>query len=106
MLRVLLSALRTFEWQRFSLVMFAIPNKFIIAPVTGPIISLGLLMKLGWIFSREDGVLMLVKEGHSFPIGFRKNSIVAHGTISLLQDVADPVQDVNRSISAIRLTGL
>ena len=83
-----------------------IPNKFIIAPVTGPIISLGLLMKLGWIFSREDGVLMLVKEGHSFPIEFRKNSIVAHGTISLLQDVADPVQDVNRSISAIRLTGL
>ena len=40
------------------------------------------------------------------PIEFRKNSIVAHGAISLLQDVADPVQDVNRSISAIRLTGL
>ena len=83
-----------------------IRDKFIIAPVTGPIISLGLLMKLGWNFSREDGCLMLVKEGHSFPIEFRKNSIVAHGAISLLQDVADPVQDVNRSISAIRLTGL
>lgn len=86
-----------------------IRDKFIIAPVTGPIISLGLLMKLGWNFSREDGCLMLVKEGHSFPIEFRKNSIVAHGTISLLQDVADPVHDVSgnkKFISAIRLTAL
>ena len=83
-----------------------IRDKFIIAPVTGPIICLGLLMKLGWNFSREDGGLMLVKEGHSFPIKFRKNSFIAHGTISLLQDAADPVQDVNRSISTIRLTGL
>eukprot|EP00434_Breviolum_minutum_P037111 symbB.v1.2.032893.t1/scaffold4013.1/size46388/4 len=86
-----------------------IRDKFIIAPVTGPIISLGLLMKLGWNFSREDGCLMLVKEGHSFPIEFRKNSIVAHGTISLLQDVANPVHDVSgnkKFISAIRLTAL
>ena len=83
-----------------------IRDRFIIAPVTGPIISLGLLLKLGWDFARQDGCLMLVKEGHSFPIEFRKNSIVAHGTISLLQEVTDSVQDVNRSISAIRLTGL
>ncbi len=40
-------------------------------------------MKLGWNFSRGDGVLMLVKEGHSFPIEFRKNGESGGGTLAI-----------------------
>ena len=88
----------------------SIRDHFIIAPVTGPIISLGHLMKLGWIFERFDGDLFLVKGDHSIPVEFRKNSIVAHGTISMLTSVSTE-ESVNASpqpcqVSTIRLTTL
>ena len=88
----------------------SIRDHFIIAPVTGPIISLGHLMKLGWIFERFNGDLFLVKGDHSIPVEFRKNSIVAHGTISMLTSVSTD-DSVNASpqpcqVSTIRLTTL
>lgn len=63
-------------------------DHFIIAPVTVPIISFGHLMKLGWIFERFNGDLFLVKGDRSIPVEFRKNSMVAHSTISMLTSVS------------------
>lgn len=88
----------------------SIRDHFIIALVAGPIISLGHLMKLGWIFERFNGDLFLVKGGHSIPVEFRKNSIVANGTISMLTSVSTD-HSVNASpqpcqVSTIRLTTL
>ena len=88
----------------------SIRDHFIIAPVTGLIISPGHLMKLGWSFERFNGDLFLVKGDHSIPVEFRKNSIVAHGTISMLTSVSTD-DLVNASpqpcqVSIVRLTTL
>ncbi len=45
-------------------------------------------MKHEWIFERFNDDLYIVKGEHSIPVEFRKNSIVAHGTISMLISVS------------------
>ncbi len=53
-----------------------IGEQFIVAPVTGPIVCLVKLLKAGLEFQRIDGVLLyLCKDGHGFPVYYRKNSL-------------------------------
>ena len=59
-----------------------IREQFIVAPVTGPIVCLVKLLKAGWEFQRVDGVLHVCKDGHGFPLCYRKNSLYAEGVIS------------------------
>ena len=98
-----------------------IREQFIVAPVTGPIVCLVRLLKAGWEFCKVDDVLHLCRDGHGFPVYFRKNSMYTQGVISKVTEVelnAAIVQNskvtevelnaasVQNSISAIRLTAL
>ena len=84
-----------------------IKEQFIVAPVTGPIVCLVKLLKAGWDFQRVDGVLHLCKDGHGFPLYYRKNSLYTQGVISKVSEVeTNDKAVVVESVNAIRLTGL
>ena len=84
-----------------------IKEQFIVAPVTGPIVCLVKLLKAGWDFQRVDGVLHLCKDGHGFPLYYRKNSLYTEGVISKVSELGTiDRSDVVNSVNAIRLTGL
>ena len=84
-----------------------IKEQFIVAPVTGPIVCLVKLLKAGWDFQRVDGVLHLCKDGHGFPLYYRKNSLYTEGVISKVSELGTiDRSDVVNSVDAIRLTGL
>ena len=83
-----------------------IKEQFIVAPVTGPIVCLVKLLKAGWDFQRVDGVLHLCKDGHGFPLYYRKNSLYTQGVISKVSEVdTSDKAVVVESVNAIRLTG-
>ena len=84
-----------------------IKEQFIVAPVTGPIVCLVKLLKAGWDFQRVDGVLHLCKDGHGFPLYYRKNSLYTEGVISKVSELGTNDKTVVvESVNAIRLTGL
>ena len=67
---------------RFGSVVFR--ERFIIAAVTSPLISMGRLLKDGWGLHTEAGNMTLVRNGRSFPVHFRRNSICAYGNIRMV----------------------
>ena len=84
-----------------------IKEQFIVAPVTGPIVCLVKLRKAGWDFQRVDGVLHLCKDGHGFPLYYRKNSLYTEGVISKVSELGTSDKSVVvEAVNAIRLTGL
>ena len=65
------------------------------------------LLKAGWDFQRVDGVLHLCKDGHGFPLYYRKNSLYTEGVISKVSELGTSGKSVVvESVNAIRLTGL
>ena len=66
------------------------------------------LLKSGWEFLTIDGVLHLCKDGHGFPVYFRKNSMYTQGIISKVSELGVDEHNVgsSSSINAIRLTSL
>ena len=74
--------------------------------VTGPIVCLVKLLKAGWEFQRVDGVLHLCKDGHGFPLYYRKNSLYAEGVISKVSQVPSDGSTSSGAVRAIRLKAL
>ncbi len=83
-----------------------IREQFIVAPVTGPIVCLVKLLKAGWEFQRVDGVLHLRKDGHGFPLYYRRNSLYAEGVISKVSQVPGDGSASSGAVRAIRLKAL
>ena len=84
-----------------------IKEQFIVAPVTGPIFCLVNLLKAGWDFQRIDGVSHVCKDGHGFPLCYRKNSLYTESVISKVSELDSSEKSmVVESMSAIKLTGL
>ena len=83
-----------------------IREQFIVAPVTGPIVCLVKLLKAGWEFQQVDGVLHLCKDGHGFPLYYRKNSLYAKGVISKVSQVPSDGSTSSGAVRAIRLKAL
>ena len=85
-----------------------IKEQFIVAPVTGPIVCLVKLLKAGWEFRRVDGVLRLCKDGYSFPLYYRKNSLYTEGVISKVSEVqsSDSASSNCGAVRAIKLKAL
>lgn len=67
----------------------SIKEEFIIASVTAPLVSLGRLLKHGWVLSTDDLGLHLSKNSKRIPVGFRRNSLCITGFIRMLQQTDD-----------------
>ena len=68
---------------RFGQVVFK--ERFIIAAVTAPLISMGRLLKDGWLLQNNaDGTMALVRSSKSIPVHFKRNSLCASGVIRML----------------------
>ena len=68
---------------RFGQVVFK--ERFIIAAVTAPLISMGRLLKDGWLLQNNaDGTMALVRNSKSIPVHFKRNSLCASGVIRML----------------------
>ena len=70
---------------RFGPVVFR--ERFIIAPVTSPLISMGRLLKDGWhLQNNGDGTMELVRKQRHIPVHFKRNSLCATGVIRMLSE--------------------
>ena len=73
---------------RFGPVVFR--ERFIIAAVTSPLISMGRLLKDGWHLQNEgDGTMNRVRKHRHIPVHFKRNSLCATGVIRMLTENAD-----------------
>ena len=59
-------------------------ERFVVAPVTSPLICLGHLYKAGYFVQPCDGGLVLTNGVDSIPMGYRNQSFVIKGTIRML----------------------
>lgn len=59
-------------------------ERFIVAPVTSPLISLGRLCKLGWSLQNDDAGMRLTNGDQTIPLRYRKNSLCADGVIRMV----------------------
>ena len=64
-------------------------ERFIIAAVTSPLISMGRLLKDGWCLENNGGTMKLVRGNRCIPVHFKRNSLCAHGSIRMLNVVDD-----------------
>ena len=64
-------------------------ERFIIAAVTSPPLSMGRLLKDGKCLENNGGTIKLVRAGRSIPVNFKRNSLCAHGSIRVLNVVDD-----------------
>ena len=64
-------------------------ERFIIAAVTSPLISIGRLLKDGWCLENNGGTVKLVRGNRYIPAHFKRNSLCAHGSIRMLTVVDD-----------------
>eukprot|EP00435_Cladocopium_sp_Y103_P054137 s972_g17.t1 len=70
---------------RFGPVVFR--ERFIIATVTSPFISMGRLLKDGWhLQNNGDGTMELVRKQRHIPVHFKRNSLCASGVIRMLSE--------------------
>jgi hypothetical protein len=68
---------------KFGSVVFR--KRFIIAAVTSPLISMGRLLKDGWLLqTNKDGSMYLVRNSKQIPVHFKRNSLCAVGVIRML----------------------
>ena len=59
-------------------------ERFVVAPVTSPLICLGHLYKAGYFVQPRDGGLVLTNGSDATPMGYRNQSFVIKGTIRML----------------------
>ena len=64
-------------------------ERFIIAAVASPRISMGRLLKDGWCLENNGGTVKLVRGNRCTPVHFKRNSLCAHGSIRMLNVVGD-----------------
>ena len=67
---------------RFGSVIFK--ERFIIAAVTSPLISMGRLLKEGWYLERNSDGMFLARNSKRIPVHFRRNSLCAMGVIRMV----------------------
>ena len=83
-------------------------ERFIIAAVTSPLISMGRLLKDGWCLENNGGTMKLVRAGRSIPVHFKRNSLCAHGSIRMLNVVDDSstptAQECKEHVRALALS--
>ena len=83
-------------------------ERFIIAAVTSPLISMGRLLKDGWCLEKNGGIMTLVRAGKSIPVHFKRNSLCAHGSIRMLNVVDDSstptAQECKEHVRALALS--
>ena len=83
-------------------------ERFMIAAVTSPLISMGRLLKDGWCLENNGGTMKLVRAGRSIPVHFKRNSLCAHGSIRMLNVVDDSstptVQERKEHVRALALS--
>ena len=66
-------------------------ERFNIAAVTSPLISMGRLLKDGWLLQKyQNGSMALVRNSKSIPVHFKRNSLCATGVIRMLSSPDDP----------------
>ena len=93
---------------KVSLDSVAVKERWLIAPVTAPLLSLGKLYKSGWAVSRdEQNNLSLQCDGISVPVHMKQNSLRVRGDIRMLASEDSSLQDEsNRShVRAVNLYG-
>ena len=73
---------------RFGPVVFR--ERFIIAAVTSPLISMGRLLKDGWhLENNQDGSMSLARKQRRIAVHFKRNSLCATGVIRMLNENVD-----------------
>ena len=85
-----------------------IKERWLIAPVTAPLLSLGKLYKKGWTVSRdEQNNLSLQRDGISVPVHMKQNSLCVRGDIRMLASEDSSLQgESNRfHVRAVNLYG-
>ena len=74
-------------------------ERFIIAPVTSPLISMGRLLRDGWCLQNSGDSMFLVRNGKSIPVHKKPNSLCAHGVIRMLSNMdSNPVEHVREKL--------
>ena len=73
-------------------------ERFIIAPVTSPLISMGRLLRDGWCLQNSGNSMSLARNGKSIPVHFKRNSLCAHGVIRMLSGVENNSTSYVRSV--------
>ena len=82
-------------------------ERFIIAPVTSPLISMGRLLKDGWCLQNSGDSMFLVRNGKSIPVHFKRNSLCAHGVLRMLSNMdSNPVEHVREVVLGESIAGL
>ena len=61
-----------------------VKERFVVAPVTSPLICLGHLYKAAYFVQPRDGGLVLTNGSDAIPMGYRNQSFVIKGTIRML----------------------
>ena len=89
---------------RFGPVVFR--ERFIIAAVTSPLISMGRLLIDGWHLQNEgDGTMNLVRKHRHIPVHFKRNSLCATGVIRMLTENADVSSSTSSSSGQVQSAG-
>ena len=68
-------------------------EEFLIASVTSPLLSLGRLMKQGWIINTDDAGPHLWNGTSRIPITFKRNSLCIKGMIRMVEQSDEPPMD-------------
>ncbi|CAE7021610.1 GIP [Symbiodinium natans] len=71
----------------------SVKDRWLIAPVTSPLLSLGKLYRVGWSVGRDqDDNLVLERDGIKIPVYLKQNSLCVRGDIRVV--MSDPTCDV------------
>ena len=87
---------------------FCFKERFIIAPVSHPLLCLGRLCKAGFEVRKRNNQLELGCDAHSVAVDFKRNSLAVQGSIRMLEHVSgaspsDPVCDQRVHVRAVVL---
>ena len=81
----------------------SLEEEFLIASVTSPLLSLGRLMKQGWIINTDDAGPHLWNGTSRIPITFKRNSLCIKGMIRMVEQSDEPPMD-EMQVRAITLS--
>ena len=82
-------------------------ERFIIPPVTSPLISTGRFLRDGRCRRNSGDSVFLVRNGKGIPVHFKGNSLCEHGVIRMLSNMeSNPVEHVRAVVLGESLAGL